>query len=253
MAINNKVIATFLDIPVSFDRICSLYEDFQELFDFAKKIRPHATTLLLGGYEHIKTAKHKFQMLVQYRYNAAKFGQAVVTAVERLNLLFRYMAEDGYDPQQQERTLRQMLVSLLAKLEALLPADGGVQLSLFDGEDYRQDDSSKPCFMGFESWAAGQMRREKVRHAAARFRFNNHLKSHLLLSFNQLSLPLWQAPAPPELLNIPLRQARQLARLLGLPQKQNGRDLSLKQFIDSFSHLWAYNPGKVSSVLAQMA
>jgi hypothetical protein len=153
--------ATFSIIPISFDDLLEIHADFKNLLAFAQKHRPHSVTLLLGGYKQIKTVKRLFDALVNYRFNAEKFGRAVTQGIEKLNLLFRYLADNERHNEPQDQILHRMLVSLLKTLRSLLPEDGGVQLALFDDEAYQQG-NGKPVYAArFAAWLSRQTKRPR--------------------------------------------------------------------------------------------
>lgn len=221
---------SFSSYEFNFDDILDLKSDFETLFKLAKSYRKRSVTLLINGYNYIKSAKKGIDHLVNYRITDFKLGLQVTNAIKKLNLLFHYLSETGNEYEHRDRELRCQLTRLLKKLGRLLPEDYGVQLGLFDNRSYEA--APKPQATNtFQQWKRRQIR----------LNYQHELACQPQLQIEQLSLPLWQPPLPTQAQNINLRQARKLAASMGLPQKVRGKDLALKAFLDSFQQLWFYS------------
>ena len=231
---NNKKLQqqlkSFSSYELNFDDLLELKSDFEELFKLAKSYRKHSVTLLINGYNYIKSAKKGIDNLVNYRITDSKLGLHVTNAIKKLNLLFHHLSETGREYEHHDRELRCQLTRLLEKLGRLLPEDYGVQLGLFDDRSYEAAPKLK-AINTFQQWKRRQ----------ARLNYQHGFACQPKLRIEQLSLPLWQPPFPTQAQNINLRQARKLAASMGLPQKVRGKDLALNAFLDSFQQLWFYS------------
>jgi hypothetical protein len=220
------------------DTLFSLHDEIIDLLSFATENLSHSTALLFDGYKNIKAVKKMFDYLVRYKFDSQKLEERVRESIQRLHLLFRWLRDD----EQQDRELRRLLSSLLEKLRGLLPQDAMVQLWLFDKNTLEDTPEEKCVLPGFFAW--------KKQRCRARLVFHDEMPFVRPRSpFQQLSLPLWKPPVPQELLNISLRQARRLARALGLPQKQAGQDFNLPQFIAQFQQQWWQNASRVMAAM----
>jgi hypothetical protein len=235
-----KPTATSSQFSISNEVLFSLHSEIKDLSDFSEKHHHHNTALLFNGDRHIKAVKKMFDSLVRYKFDLKKLESKIRESIQRLNLLFHFLS----DYESLDLELRHLLSSCLKKLGELLPQEVSVQLWLFDKNDLDDTPEEKRVLPGFFAW--------KQQKCRARLVFDVEELPFMRprSPFQQLSLPLWKPPAPQELLTISLRQARRLARALGLPQKQDGQDLSLRQFVEQFQQLWWESAPRVKAAMA---
>jgi hypothetical protein len=237
-----KSTATSAKFSISNESLFSLHSEIKDLLDFSENHRHHSTALLFNGDRHIKIVKKMFDSLVRYKFDAKKLEDKIRESIQRLNLLFHFLS----DYEEIDLQLRHLLSSYIKKLGELLPQEVSVQLWLFDKNDLDDTPEEKRILPGFLAWTKQKCRRRLVFDVEA-LPFVRPRSP-----FQQLSLPLWKPAAPQELLTVSLRQARRLARALGLPQKQNGQDLSLRQFVEHFQQQWWENAPRVKAAMAAL-
>ncbi|NJL51211.1 MAG: hypothetical protein HC930_01515 [Hydrococcus sp. SU_1_0] len=151
MVRKTDIASSFSTLSVSFDTLLELQQDFRQLFAWVQKNRYESVTVMLGGYSHIKTAKKLLDALVNYRYTPSKLATALMTGIQKLNLLFHHLSTESRNDDPSDRPLRKMLSALLDKLGSLLPQDAGVQLLLFGEDEYQQEGWVKTHFPRFSA------------------------------------------------------------------------------------------------------
>jgi hypothetical protein len=237
-----KFAAISSKFSISNDVLFSLHSEIKDLLNFSEKHRHHSTALLFDGDRHIKAVKKMFDSLVRYQFDAKKLESKIRESIQRLNLLFHWLS----DFESHDRELYRSLSLFIEKLGTLLPAEASIQLLLFSTDAVEDTPEKKRVLPGFFAWKKQKCRARLV------FDIEELPFVRPRSPFQQLSLSLWGTPAPQELLTISLRQARRLARALGLPQKQDGQDLNLRQFVEQFQQQWCENASKVKAAMAAL-